>query len=107
MTVDRATASPPADAAAAAAAAPPDADLAFVAHRTVVDGLRCRYFECGQADGPAVVLFPSMLVIGPSYDDTAVALARRGLHVYVVELPGSGRSALPITIGASICAQPM
>jgi pimeloyl-ACP methyl ester carboxylesterase len=58
-----------------------------------VDGLRCRYFECGPADGPVAVLLPSMLVIGPSYDVTAAALAAQGLHAYVVELPGSGRSA--------------
>jgi pimeloyl-ACP methyl ester carboxylesterase len=65
----------------------------FVPHRIEVAGLRCRYFACGPADGPVVALIPSMLVIAPSYDTTARALAARGLRVYVVELPGSGRSA--------------
>jgi pimeloyl-ACP methyl ester carboxylesterase len=34
-----------------------------------------------------------MLVIGPSNDVTAAALAAQGLHAYVAELPGSGRAA--------------
>jgi pimeloyl-ACP methyl ester carboxylesterase len=64
----------------------------FRANRQAVDvaGFRGRYWDIGPRDGPVVVLLPSQLARGQAYLRTANAIARRGLRVVVVEMPGSG-----------------
>ena len=64
----------------------------FRANRQAIDiaGFRGRYWDMGPADGAVVVLLPSQLARGQAYLRTANAIARRGLRVVVVEMPGSG-----------------
>ncbi len=57
-------------------------------------GVRMRVVECGEGNGPAVILIHDVLVSHISFDDVIEALAER-FHVIAPDLPGFGESEKP------------
>ena len=64
----------------------------FRAHRQLirVTGFAGRFWDTGDPAAPVVILLASQLARGQAYLRTANAIARHGLRVILVEMPGSG-----------------
>jgi pimeloyl-ACP methyl ester carboxylesterase len=60
-----------------------------------VDGNRIAYREAGPAGGPVIVLLHGLLSDSDTWSATIEPLARRGLHVFAVDLLGHGGSDAP------------
>ena len=64
----------------------------FRANRQLIriSGIAGRFWDIGDPSAPVIVLLASQLARGQAYLRTANAIARHGLRVILVELPGSG-----------------
>jgi len=77
--------------------------LSGVQNRTVqVEGFRLHYLAEGPANGPAVVLVHGLGGRAEDWLDLAPYLAKAGYRVYMPDLLGYGRSAMPASFSYSV-----
>jgi len=77
--------------------------MAGVASRTVtVDGIHLHYNVVGPAGGPAVVLVHGLGGRAEDWRNLAPFLAQAGYRVYMLDLPGYGRSQQPADFSYSV-----
>lgn len=67
-----------------------------------VGGYRVHYLAEGQADGPAVVLVHGLGASAEEWSNEAPYLVQAGFHVYMLDLPGYGRSEKPADFSYSV-----
>ena len=71
-------------------------------HSVTVNGLRVHYEQVGQNDGSAIVLVHGLGGHAEDWENMAPYLVRAGFKVYMLDLPGFGRSEKSSTFSYSV-----